>query len=913
MSVQKVVIKIKNQPWIILFAFVFFVACKSKMNVSVDRGSQSAAQQTSASIASKITASLSQRGLEKTKLDAIATAAGEAGSLANTSGQSIEAQATAALSAAMKSVYEQFSSSQTDIKSASQAVSEAIANWLLDATTTENYEVTIKSATTSILTAISANATAGSANATSSLNGIFGSPTYIELGDKTLADFSTAAMTSIAIAADSSDTNLSTIAKSASSQLTSSIVSQATITDIFSTAVAALFKGVSDAASSTNISSTTLKSLLDQITKDAATALAQSSLSESAKSTDISILKSTAASTIDTLVSQGTISTADAAVYKASTEAQTTTSTTSTSTSPEINVKQNTTSLASGNGSHSFGSVAAGGGTVDVIFTIENTGTGSLSLSGIPKVALSGTNASDFSVTSQPSATVAASSTGTFTVRFAPSTAGAKTATVTITNNDSDEGSYTFSITGTGTVVAAPEINIKQGSTNLASGSGSQSLGSAVANSGTADLTFTIENSGTAVLNISGTPRVALSGANAAEFSVTSQPAATVASSGTSSFTIRFAPTSAAAKTATVTVANDDSDEGTYTFTITGTGTTAVVGSNSQIGNPSTFNQTNSAPANIENWSNTSNAVSGDGAAATTSALSDAKVETARLELTGFNFSNSIPSTATIRGIEVEIYRRASNMTNSATCRDLTVQLIVGGTPTGGNLASANDWPSAYASATYGGSSNLWSLSPTAADIRGATFGIAITTQIALAMSTGTCTAEIEYVKMTVHYTPAAYRIFTTTLTYTGNLGGLTGADAKCQAQADSASLTGTWKAILSDSGTNASGRLSFASGIDFTNMLGTTVATSAADLWDGTISDAVNFDQLTAPRGHTVWTGSAFSGLGAAEHCLDWSSTNNAQTGRYGNPSDSSTPNNWLSSGTITCDLSQALLCVAQ
>ena len=56
--------------------------------------------------------------------------------------------------------------------------------------------------------------------------------------------------------------------------------------------------------------------------------------------------------------------------------------------------------------------------------------------------------------------------------------------------------------------------------------------------------------------------------------------------------------------------------------------------------------------------------------------------------------------------------------------------------------------------------------------------------------------------------TPAPKRVFVTSTTYKGNLGGLAGADAKCQTRANAASLGGTWKAWLSDSTTSAASRL---------------------------------------------------------------------------------------------------------
>ena len=82
---------------------------------------------------------------------------------------------------------------------------------------------------------------------------------------------------------------------------------------------------------------------------------------------------------------------------------------------------------------------------VDTVFRIRNQGTLPLTLSG---VSVTG---SGFAVTSPPAATVLAVGEGTtFTVRFTPAVAGVTSATVTILSDDADEGSFTFSIAGTG-------------------------------------------------------------------------------------------------------------------------------------------------------------------------------------------------------------------------------------------------------------------------------------------------------------------------------------------------------------------------------------------------------------------------------------------------------------------------------
>jgi hypothetical protein len=124
---------------------------------------------------------------------------------------------------------------------------------------------------------------------------------------------------------------------------------------------------------------------------------------------------------------------------------------------PEINVVgNNSKNIASGDNSPyradgtNFGSLDYSSGSRTRTYTIQNTGTAALTLSGsTPYISLSGAT-SDFSVTTAPSNSIAASGSTTFVVTFDPVSEGTKTAVVTITNNDSDEGTYTFTIQGDG-------------------------------------------------------------------------------------------------------------------------------------------------------------------------------------------------------------------------------------------------------------------------------------------------------------------------------------------------------------------------------------------------------------------------------------------------------------------------------
>jgi hypothetical protein len=78
--------------------------------------------------------------------------------------------------------------------------------------------------------------------------------------------------------------------------------------------------------------------------------------------------------------------------------------------------------------------------------------------------------------------------------------------------------------------------------------------------------------------------------------------------------------------------------------------------------------------------------------------------------------------------------------------------------------------------------------------------------------------------------------IFVTSNTYNPNLGGLTGADAKCQASADSNNLGGIWKAWLSDNTTSAASRLIHSTS-PYYRMDGILVANNWTDLTDGNLA----------------------------------------------------------------------------
>ncbi|MGI6250065.1 MAG: choice-of-anchor D domain-containing protein [Anaerolineaceae bacterium] len=268
-----------------------------------------------------------------------------------------------------------------------------------------------------------------------------------------------------------------------------------------------------------------------------------------------------------------------------------------TGTAPEIDVRGNGVSIPDGDDSPGiedgteFGEVLVTGGTVQHTFTIHNTGTAALNLTGNPVVSIGGTHAGDFTVLAQPAAQVTAGGFVSFTIEFTPQAIGLRQAVVSIVNDDADENPYTFTIQGTGT---APEIDIRGNNVPIASDDNTPGtedgtdFGTAELDAGSVEHTFTIHNTGNARLFLTGEPIVAIQAEQSGDFAVLEQPEGYIDAGGSVSFTIRFTPQAAGLRQAIVSIGNDDADENPYTFAIQGTGTAPEIdvrGNNVPIAN----------------------------------------------------------------------------------------------------------------------------------------------------------------------------------------------------------------------------------------------------------------------------------------------------------------------------------------
>jgi Cep192 domain 4 len=110
-------------------------------------------------------------------------------------------------------------------------------------------------------------------------------------------------------------------------------------------------------------------------------------------------------------------------------------------------------------GSKAYGTLSVGS-TLDQSFTVKNTGTATLHVSSTSVTNLGqGTSAGEFSITNGAGAfTLAPTATKAVTVRFAPGTAGVKSATLRLASDDPDTANKDVSLSGTGQLVSGPQL-----------------------------------------------------------------------------------------------------------------------------------------------------------------------------------------------------------------------------------------------------------------------------------------------------------------------------------------------------------------------------------------------------------------------------------------------------------------------
>lgn len=252
---------------------------------------------------------------------------------------------------------------------------------------------------------------------------------------------------------------------------------------------------------------------------------------------------------------------------------------------PEIDILRGSAAIADGGTDAVTSSVA--GQAQTLTYTIKNSGNVVLTLGTF---AASAAVNSSVSITTQPSASIAAGQSSTFVVSVTPTANGAWSFVVSVANNDADENPYNWTIQGTAGAplpTTSPEISVVRDTQAVADGSTDQITATVPAQA--KSVTYAIQNTGTAVLSVDS---FTASSANNCTITIVTQPSTSIATGQSSNLVVSVTPTAQGNWSCVLSAVNNDADESPYNWTIQGTaqsGSTALVVTSSTFVNGGTI------------------------------------------------------------------------------------------------------------------------------------------------------------------------------------------------------------------------------------------------------------------------------------------------------------------------------------
>ncbi len=126
-------------------------------------------------------------------------------------------------------------------------------------------------------------------------------------------------------------------------------------------------------------------------------------------------------------------------------------------------------------------------------------------------------------------------------------------------------GGYGLTTSFGSTPPSTGDIDVRNGTASVALG-GSIAFGTTAVGGAGVNKTITLANTGLAALAINGVS------VSTGSYTITTQPAASIAAGKTTSFNILFKPSAAANQSATLTIISNDPDENPFTLTLSGSG-----------------------------------------------------------------------------------------------------------------------------------------------------------------------------------------------------------------------------------------------------------------------------------------------------------------------------------------------------
>lgn len=154
-----------------------------------------------------------------------------------------------------------------------------------------------------------------------------------------------------------------------------------------------------------------------------------------------------------------------------------------------------------------------------------------------------------------------------------------------------------------------------------------------------------------------------------------------------------------------------------------------------------------------QNWTNVTNAQGAPDGNVASAPFSGTPGSAMSHYLKMTNFGFSIPSSATIVGLACIVKR--SGTTGNGTISDNHVCAVKGGTiQTSTDYRATGAWPNTLTNQSYGGSADMWGNTWAYSDINSSGFGFALSAN--LSGSSGTITASVDAITVTVYYTVAS-------------------------------------------------------------------------------------------------------------------------------------------------------------
>lgn len=154
--------------------------------------------------------------------------------------------------------------------------------------------------------------------------------------------------------------------------------------------------------------------------------------------------------------------------------------------------------------------------------------------------------------------------------------------------------------------------------------------------------------------------------------------------------------------------------------------------------------------------------------------------------------------------------------------------------------------------------------------------------------------------------------VFVSSGVYTGNLGGIAGADDECRQLAELADLPGDYKAWLSDGGNSPSTHFT-RSDQPYVLTDGTIIASNWSELTDGSLDAPINRTEFGQEVSSYVWTSTTATSnvVNSNSVCFNWTDGSDNNSGSVGYTSD--TNSGWSYAASDTCSSSYHIYCFRQ